>query len=101
MRPVEEKDIRCNRGVWRKHTVRHTDDRMEVKLEQQLLLDRYWGIIRAEQESVWQNDGATTVLLQPIHDDRHKEVCGFAATKVSREILFHALFFVAAVRRIC
>ena len=73
---------------------------MEVKLGKQLFLDRHFGVIRTEQEAIWQNDGAPAVLLQPIHDDRHKEVGGFAAAKVSREILFHALFFVATIRRI-
>ena len=73
---------------------------MEVKLGQQLFLDRHFGIIRTKQETVRQNDSTATVLLQPIHDDRHKEVSGFAAAKVSREILLHALFFIAAVRRI-
>ena len=73
---------------------------MEIELGQQLFLDRHFGIICAEQEAVRQKDGAPAVLFQPIHDDRHKEVCGFAAAEISREILLHALFFVAAVRRI-
>ncbi len=63
-------------------------------------LDCHFGIICTKQEAVRQNNGAPAVLLQPIHDDRHKEVGCFATTEISREILFHALFFVAAIRRI-
>ena len=100
MRPVEEQNVCRDGSVWRKNAVWHTNDRMEVELGQQLFLDCHFGIICTKQEAVRQNDGAPAVLFQPIHDDRHKEVCGFVAAEISREILLHALFFVATVRRI-
>lgn len=38
MRSVKEQNVRCDRSVWRKNAVRHTDDRMKVKLGEQLSL---------------------------------------------------------------
>ena len=73
---------------------------MQVEFGQQFLFDVYLGVVGTEQETVRQNHCHTTVLLQTVHNDRHEEVCSFAACKVSGEMIFNICLFAAAVGRV-
>ena len=66
---VEEQDVGGNGGVRRKDAARHADDRVQVELAEQLLLDVHLGVVRAEQEAVGQNNRRAPAGSQPVHDD--------------------------------
>ena len=80
--------------------VRQADDRVQVELVEELLLDCRLCPLRSEHESVRHDDGGTPAFLQPVHDDGHEEVGGLAGAEIGREVHLHAVLLAAAVRRI-
>ena len=97
---VEEENVGGDGGIGRKDAAGHADDRMEVELRQQLLFQVDLGVVRAEQESVGQDDRRPAALLQTVHDDRHKEVRGLGAGQVVGEMVLDLRFLAAAVGRV-
>lgn len=73
---------------------------MQVELRQQLFLDAYFGVVGAKQEAVGQNHRRPASLLQPVHDDRHKEIRRLAAGQVCGEVIFHVCFLTTPIGRI-
>ena len=51
-----------------------TDNGMQVEISKQLGLDGYLCVVCSKQETVWDNDRCTTILLQTVHDENHEEV---------------------------
>ena len=60
---VKKQDIRRDRRIGRKHARRHTDDRVQVALFEQLFLDIDFRVVGAEQKTVGQNHRRASVLL--------------------------------------
>ena len=97
---VEKQDVGGDGGVGRKDAARQTDDGVQVEIRQQLLFDVQLGVVGAEQKAVGQDDRRAAAGLEPVHDDRQKQVGGFAAGEVCREVVFDVGLLAAAVGRI-
>ena len=97
---VEEQDVGGDGRIGGEDAGRHTDDRMEVELRQQLLFQVDLGPVRAEQEAVGQDHRRPAALLQTVHDDRHKEVRGLGAGQVVGEMVLDLRFLAAAEGRV-
>ena len=90
---VEEQDVRGDGRVRRENAAGHPDHCVKIELGQKLSFDGCLGRFRIEQKTIRQDDGATSAGLQPVHDDGHEEVGGFAAREGRREMLLHLCFF--------
>ena len=97
---VEEEDVGGDGGIGRKDAAGHTNDGVEVELRQQLLFQVDLGIVGAEQEAVGQDHRRPAALLQPVHDDRHKQVRGLGAGQVVGEMILDLRLLAAAVGRV-
>ena len=97
---VKEKDIGGDRGIGRKDAARHPNDGVKVELAEQLLFDIQFGVVSAEQKAVRQDHRRPSAGLEPVHDNRHEQVSGFAAGQIGRKVVFHVRFLAAAVGRI-
>lgn len=67
---VEEQDIGGDAGVGRKNALGQADDGMQVVFRQQLVLKGQFGAVRAEQETVRQDDGGAALVFEAVHDER-------------------------------
>ena len=100
VRPIEEKDVRGDRGIRGEYAARHTDDGMEVELAHQLPLDGDLRIIGTEKEAIREDDCRTSFLLETVHDNRHEEIGSLRACEVCREVILHVIFLRTTIRRI-
>ena len=73
---------------------------MQIELGNELLFDVHLGVVQTEQEAVRNDNSRPAILLQAVHDDRHKEVCGFGACQIVREEALNGLILMPAVGRI-
>ena len=80
--------------------MRHTDNRVQIELREELLLNSHLCVICSKEESIGKNDCAATVVLQTVHNNRHKQICRLAASEIRREVLLYAFFLVSTIRRI-
>ena len=83
---IEEQNVRGYRSVRCKDTAWQTDNGMQVEISEQLGLDGYLCVVRSKQETVWDNDRCTTIPLQSVHDEHHKQVGCLATTHIRREM---------------
>ena len=70
---------------------------MQIELGNELLFDVHLGVVQTEQEAVRHDNSRPAILLQAVHDDRHKEVCGFGACQIVREEALNGLILMPAV----
>ena len=98
MRAVEKEQVGRDARIGRKHASRQTDDGMQIEFGQQFLLDVGLGVVRAEQEPVWQNNRSPSFLFETVHDDAQEQVCGLGVRQVIGEMVLDAWLFAAAIR---
>ena len=55
---------------------------------------------KAEQEAIRHDDGSSTVFLQAVQDDRHKQIGGFRACQIVWEEALNGLILMPAIGRI-
>ena len=48
-----------------------------------------FGVVGAEQKAVGQNYRSPPAGLEPVHNNRHEQVSGFAAGQIGRKVVFH------------
>ena len=75
---VEKDDIGVDARVRREDGARQTDNGVYVELAQQLLFNGHFGIVGAKEETVWQDNSSSSVFLEAVHNEHHKEVGGLA-----------------------
>ena len=97
---VKKQQIGGDCGVRAEHRAGQPDNRVQIELGNELLLDVHLGIVQTEQETVRHDNSSPAVLLQAVHDNRKKEVRSLGACQIVREEALNGLVLMPAVGRI-
>ena len=96
---LEEEEVCLDSGVGGEDTIREPDDRMEIALRQEFLLDPALHTL-AKECSVRQHDRCPAAILQDVHDQDEEEIGGFPGLVHGREVRLDPVLLHAAERRV-